>query len=216
MKVKSGHKSALILLIFIVYILPAKAGEINTSQGVKTNLECLQYLYGKITAEFIERSKIGSSDSIDLICAQGEDSWIARDAVESALKARGCTVFSRKDTLGSAKMLMDAAGFEMKIRYEDPFREGIIGANKSRRVATASVALRLTMRNTQELLFTQSMKEEFADTVRVDDIPGLELPSARSTHGELPSGSFIDRVIEPFVIIGATGVVVYLFFHVRT
>src|ERR1043166_2546268 len=65
-------------------------------------------------------------------------------------------------------------------------------------------------------LYTGSPSAQSADTVAVDEVQGLELAAAKTTHGELPSESFLDRVLEPVVIIGATGVSIYLFFHVRS
>ena len=67
-----------------------------------------------------------------------------------------------------------------------------------------------------EILSSKSISEEISDTVSVDDISTVEDPNINITHAELPTEPFIDKFVEPFVIIGATGVAVYLFFHVRS
>ena len=176
----------------------------------------MQSLVETITKQIIDHSNIAQDESIVVNFQQGEDMWIAQNSFIATLKSSGYKVYSGKDSIVQGKIVFDVTGIDLKTRYDDTFRESFLGTKKIKRTVIAALACQMTDMRAQEVIFSKSFSETFSDTVMVDQINTLELPSAKSTHAELPSEDFFDRILEPFVIIGATGVAIYLFFHVRS
>ena len=120
------------------------------------------------------------------------------------------------DSLKHQKYLFDIGSYETNVHYDSMFREGIFGEKKLKRTISVKLSIQATNNKTDEVLLSKSLNEHLSDTVASDDIPKYELASSKSTQGEIPAENMLDRFIEPFVIIGATGVAVFLFFHLRT
>jgi len=103
----------------------------------------------------------------------------------------------------------------MRVRYGDAFRESFLGTRKTER--TISTTISANVRNAQnEVLFAGAISKAYKDTVNVSQVPELESPSIFFTHGELRGTEFLEEVLEPIIIVGASAVVVYLFFTVRS
>ena len=207
-----------IFLVAIIFVAPESglAGPTQTAGQSNSNISVLQSIVEKIAGIFIAKSNINPADSVTIQVEGSPESWITEQAVTSKLKSSGCIVFLDRDKSTYQKIIVKITTAAYSISYTDMFRDGFLGTRKAKRVASANIGIEAYNRNTNEILFSGLLKEQSADTVAVDDIPNLELASAPSTHCELPNETFIDRVIEPFIIIGATGAAVYLFFYVRT
>ncbi|OLD71636.1 MAG: hypothetical protein AUI33_07685 [Ignavibacteria bacterium 13_1_40CM_2_61_4] len=193
----------------------AMAGETDPPPA-GTNLEIMQSLIGRITRDVIGHSRIPSGDTVLFRIRSSPDSWIVQNATLAELRAAGYTVLLPSDSGGHTGSAMHIHSAELRVRYDDMYHDGFLGARKVRRTVSVAVACDVIDQASHEVLYSGAPAVESADTVRVDEIPNLELASARSTHAELPPETFPDRVLEPLVIIGATGVAVYLFFHVRS
>ncbi len=144
------------------------------------------------------------------------DAWIAYSAFVQTFKAHQCPVFRAADTLSSPKYLFEYHLIGLGVRYENLFRSGLFGPKFLTRAVTTNLAYQLTDTKRGEVLTSRQETKKSVDTVAVDDIPGLENPTLRSTLGVVPSDSFIDRAVEPFIILGAAGVAIYLLFHIRS
>jgi hypothetical protein len=105
---------------------------------------------------------------------------------------------------------------QLNVRYNNMFKDGIFGAKHVEREVSVQYSSDLRNQLTDEILSSGTHSRMYTDTVAVDDIGSIENESINVTRGELPSEAFLDRFIEPFVIIGATGVAIYLLFHIRS
>ncbi len=181
-----------------------------------TNLQVMQSLVGEITGEILERSGIGGRDTIGLSMYLSADSWITEHAIESRLRAAGNSVVVQPASRPQAPYQLTVDAAELHVRYDDAFRRGIFGTRMVRRTVSVGLSARCVRASTGEVMFGGPVDRMRADTVSIDDISTLELAGAAATHGEVPEGGLLDRFIEPFVIIGTTGVAVYLFFHLRS
>ncbi|HEY6192019.1 MAG TPA: hypothetical protein VI215_06785 [Bacteroidota bacterium] len=215
-------RSSLALLFLVSACLtlasvrPASATGMGEAPHSKSNLEVMQSLLGRITQELLGHSRLHAGDTILFRMGAAEDGWIVQNALTASLASSGYPVFLRRDSVrqGGPSLLVHSA--ELRVMYEDMYHDGFLGTRKVRRTVSAAVTCELLRPETGELVYTGSPSAQSADTVAVDEVQGLELAAAKTTHGELPSESFLDRVLEPVVIIGATGVSIYLFFHVRS
>ena len=205
----------IILLVALLSPLFVHANEKDTLKK-KTNCEVMQELVDTLTLQIMDQSHITSGDTIRVRLKPQEDGWIAQTSIMNSLKAKGYTLLTGDSTLLHGHFIFDVLASDLQVRYDNMFHDGFLGSKKVRRTVTTKLVYQMINIPTGEVLRSDSPTTQFIDTVLVDDIAALELSSAKSTHNPLPSDTFIDKVIEPFVIIGATGVAVYLFFHVRS
>ena len=96
------------------------------------------------------------------------------------------------------------------------FRKGLFGKKYVNRSVKVSMQAQVIESETGNVLLSRHFTDEFHDTVVVDNVNLLEDENIPMTRAKLPDESLIDRFIEPIVIIGATGVAVFLFFHIRS
>jgi hypothetical protein len=188
--------------------------------GGETNLEVLQSLLARMSDEIAAQSRFTPGDTVRLRVAQGEEHWIARNAIAARLKTLGCVLFLVPDSAAPSPAgggyVMEVHSAPLRVRYDDMFRDGLLGTRKVRRTVSAAVTCDVFRPGSREAAYSGSPSLSAADTVAADDVSSLELASAKETRSELPSEGFLDRVLAPAVIIGATGVSIYLFFHVRS
>jgi len=186
-------------------------------QRTESNVGIFKRLAAEAAEEVTVNSHFRSGDSIHCRIAARPDSWIIESALLERLKSTGCTPFVGDSVAGLiGPYVLDVVYSQLDVRYEDSFREGIFGSKRTCRHLTVSVEYRSANARTGEILASGTLTKESRDTVAVDDLSSLEDPGVRSSHGVPPGDTFLDKIAEPFVILGAAGVVVYLFFHVRS
>ena len=144
-----------------------------------------------------------------------DTSWVARNTIVEALTKLNYSVYLPSQGGEGKAAIIDLGIVEMKVRYGDVFREGVLGTRKTER--TINTTLSANVRNAQnEILFAGAVSRALKDTVVVSDVAQLENSSIAFTHGEPPKTDFFENVLEPVIIIGASAVVVFLFFTVRS
>jgi hypothetical protein len=195
---------------------PASASGDSGTAHAKSNLEIMQSLLERLTQEIIGKGRLRAGDTIAFRMGTAEDGWIVQNALTAGFGSSGVAVFLLRDTLRPAGEVLHVLSAPLHVMYEEMYHDGFLGTRKVRRTVSASVTCELVRTATGELMYAGSPSLQSSDTVVVDDIPNLELTTAKTTHAELPAENFLDRVLEPLVIIGATGVSIYLFFHVRS
>ena len=105
---------------------------------------------------------------------------------------------------------------DVTVSYGDPFSDGFFSPRKCQR----NLDLRLTLTAKQcrggKILWAGDEPASLTDTVNVADVPLLEQSTEHIAKGIHPQRSILERLIEPFIIVGATGVAIYLFFTIRS
>ena len=176
----------------------------------------MEKLVENVARTMLRNSGIRAGDTILLHVGEGEDSWILQHTIVAEMKSETLQVFLPADGSSAIHYLFEVSHADVNVQYGDMFTEGMFSSKKVRRVVNARLACQLTDMFTQEVRYAVSLNDAVADTVLVDDIEKIETPGVRATHSVLPSAPFLDKIVEPFVIIGATGVAIYLLFHVRS
>ena len=82
------------------------------------------------------------------------------------------------------------------------------------RVITATFTSELSRGGS--VLYAGTSSGNHVDTVSEDDVAALESGSPEGGRGRIPEMQTLDRYVEPFVIIGAAGAAIFLFFQVRS
>ncbi|MBI3364713.1 MAG: hypothetical protein HY033_07375 [Ignavibacteriae bacterium] len=170
----------------------------------------------QIGHSILSESRIPAGDTLSVrIPGEGDGVFVQAPLVQS-LRESGRTIFLHADSLPAKNYSLDVSASRLSVRYNDMYRDGFLGSKKVRRTISSSVTCQVVKTATKEVMLSSSLSRELTDTVLVDDISGLERGTPAGGRGELPSEGFFDRALEPLMIIGATGVAVYLFFHVRS
>ena len=210
--------STLVGLIFLFSTLLLKAQTAGGDQSdlpVKNNLEVFQTELSSLAAELVQKSGDGLGRNVVVNVRSPDTSWVARNTIVEALTKLNYSVYLPSQGGEGKSAIIDLGIVEMKVRYGDVFREGVLGTRKTER--TINTTLSANVRNAQnEILFAGAVSRALKDTVDVSDVAQLENSSIAFTHGEPPKTDFFENVLEPVIIIGASAVVVFLFFTVRS
>jgi hypothetical protein len=118
---------------------------------------------------------------------------------------------SRSDTAG---LRLELAITEARVLLEDSRREGLFGPRIADRLVVLEGRAKTLGGGSADAYYELSRSSR--DTVRLSGVEGLESPSLNFTRATLPRQGFFDNLIEPFVVLGAIGVAVYLLFAVRS
>jgi hypothetical protein len=205
----------LIFLFFLRGLLTsAYAGELS-DLPIKTNLEIFQSQLDSLASELLEKANLGHEKDLFLNVRPSDSFLVARNMISEALKRLRYHVFFDAQTDGLEGAAIDLAFVQTVVRYGNAFRENILGERKAER--TISTVISVNVRSARnEVLFAGSLSRMSRDTVSVGDIPDLENSFVPFTHGEAPEGGVFDNILAPAIIVGASAVVIYLFFTVRS
>jgi hypothetical protein len=214
---RSLVRKSLVRLFGSIALLSISHPAVRAQSEAPTNLEVIQTLVRDATKELLVRSKL-EPGSIELKSAVGSgDRWIALHAITGALTDAGFTVYDSSSAVEHdarpAAIEVEAASY--RVEYQDAHRSGLLGEKRVQRRVQIEIAMKATRRLTRDIVFSDLIIKNRTDTVRVDAIEFLETPGISSTRGMLPNEPFLDRIVEPLVIVGATGVAIYLLFNVR-
>jgi hypothetical protein len=211
-------RSTLLELILLFVAVPSNGsahGEGQSEDPVKTNLEVFRIEFTSVATELLQRSGAGLERNLVLNVRSPDSCWLARNTIVEALKKMNYNVYLSSPGSEGRGVSIDIGIVEAKVRYGKTFRESFLGGGKTER--TISTIVSASVRNLQnEILFAGDVSREYKDTVNVSDVSDLENPSISCTHGEPPDSDFFDELLEPIIIVGASAVVVYLFFTVRS
>ena len=207
--------SGLIFLFFLTGLPTQAYGRNATDLPTKTNLEIFQSQLDSLTSELIARAKLGQEEDLFLNVRSSDSSFVVRNMIVETLKRLRYNVFFSPLADGDKGAAIDLAVVETTVRYGGAFREGFLGERKAGR--TISTVISANARSAlDEVLFAGSLSKTSKDTVSVGEIPDLENSFIPFTHGEPPEGGALDNILKPVVIVGASAVVIYLFFTVRS
>ena len=191
--------------------------ETKINQTPRTNIEVMQTLIARIILKVTEESKMKSPDSVEIIFSKNsDDDWIAKQAILTELKTLGYVVYYASDSSSISNNMIEINNADYHVNYDSMYNDGFWGKKKVRRTILTELAIQTINKKSGEVLFNGIIRDSQIDTVAVDDIHSIELSATKSTQGNIPPDNFLSRYVEPFVIIGATGLAVFLFFHVRT
>ena len=105
---------------------------------------------------------------------------------------------------------------DLSLRYGEVFTETFFGERKVERSISLSLVVTILSASSGRILYSQTIKKASSDTVlysQVDELLDDSLPFTMTVQPQL---SFFDSIIEPVVVTVASGVVIYLFFTIRS
>jgi len=102
------------------------------------------------------------------------------------------------------------------VTYERAFREGLFGPKYVGRVVTVELSAKIVQHPRGMVHFSGLRREEWRDTVSVSSIEELESPFIKVTQAHVPTETLLDKFLGPIVVLATTGIIVYLFYTVRS
>ncbi len=182
--------------------------------GPPPNLTVLRSVVADLGRSVVDSALRATGDTVNLDVDSSEASWIARAELASALGAAGIRVAVGAPPTGSPRARWTVRGLTLGVEYRNIRKDGLFSEAVVDRIVTATFTSEIISGGS--VVFAGTTTGSATDTVGENRIPGLESGSAQFTRGDVPDLRSLDRFIEPFVIIGATGAAILLFFQVRS
>ncbi|TAK62760.1 MAG: hypothetical protein EPO24_04695 [Bacteroidetes bacterium] len=209
--------SKLVLNLFLVIVpLPTQYLMFAQAQdSLTTNADLFRNGIMSLVDSTIKVSSVHAGASLVTTVSFSEEQPLIEQALVSSLSRNGMVVHS--DSLkANPEFSFKVTGAELNVTYSETFRETFFGETKTRRTVSVTLPIVVTEMSAGTVLFGETLKWTVSDTVSTAQISMLEHEQVPSTRAPLPERGFFDRLAEPLIIIGATGVAIYLFFHVRS
>jgi hypothetical protein len=198
-----------------VFVRAAEIPDTSDSSGPKTNLVVFQNLTGTIFHGLIPRLGLRPGDTLNFSPDPSYLNWFVISPAIAEFVQTGCIVFRDGGTARRGIFDVRVGTPDPSVKYEQCSGGGF-SEKEYRRTLKIGLLVRVEKLQTGEIVFDNRLEASQADTVRASDVPNLERDEIGLRHTTLPGGNWLDTIVEPFVIIGATGLAVYLLFHVRS
>ena len=169
----------------------------------------------RIALRVAKDSHHSSLDTCSVSFTGSGDLQFLRNAFIEGMR-QSCSV-----VISGPESLHTASAFELQasratVQYSNMFRDGLFGEKKVERSIIVEFSVAVSRSRSRELAVAGLEQEVWRDTVPVKILEYLPSPGIRVTYANVPPETFFDRMIEPLVILGTTGILVYLFFTVRS
>jgi hypothetical protein len=105
---------------------------------------------------------------------------------------------------------------ELKIDYEAKTQGIFQSVKRIKRQAKVNFFVQIINYSTRAVIKSGNLERCFRDEVPVAALKNLDLNRVWFTHSKLNLKSFYSRILEPVVMVGATGVIIYLFYSFRS
>lgn len=185
-----------------------------SGEGPPPNLTVLRGVVADLGRSVVDSALHAKGDTVNLDVDSSAASWIARAELASALGAAGIRVAIGPPPPGSPRARWTVRGITLGVEYRDIRKNGMFSEAVVDRIVTATFTSEIIAGGS--VVFAGTTNGRASDTVEENRIPDLESGAAQFTRGTVPDLRSLDRFIEPFVIIGATGAAILLFFQVRS
>jgi hypothetical protein len=201
-------------LLFI--LLPAQAASpVMAQEGMRpvpTTIAVSQVLADAIARRAFALIPPSDSSSVAVTLLPAGEAWFLEEPILKAARASGHV----PDYSAATRYAADFGITEMRVELVNPRRPGLFSDRLVDRTVTLALWGKIVDRTTGRLLTGETWREQYTDTVLVDDLERLETPGVPATRGVLPPEGLFSSFLEPLILLGAVGVAVYLLFTSRS
>ncbi|MFQ5865028.1 MAG: hypothetical protein ACE5IW_07355 [bacterium] len=209
-----------VVLICFGLAADAKAQEL-------TNLQFLTELTDSLLEDVSKRIIKDSSKSILIKSLQpnAEVDWFIDNRIVEGLKRNNISkIYLYQDNKGTIAKEQDrrtAAVIEYKvlnlgIEYVERKGGGLFGTDLAKRKGKVALSLRIINHPTAEILWSEDVEGIRFDWVEAKSITSLENENVSFTQGTFEIRSGKSKIFEPVLITGVTGIIIFLFFSLRS
>ncbi len=190
-------KKIILTLIFFISIISAQE---------KTNFEVIQSGLDSVVNNLI--SNIDENKSYILNIESADEYSVFASSIKNSFADKIKIV----DEQNSDKLNFTIN--EIKLNYNDCFRDGLFGDFFTERVVTVNSSYNIN--KIEKALSGENIVTTLKDTVKLDEIQKLENSAYRFTKSEKPKEPFLSGLTEPIIAVSAIAVSIYLLFSVRS
>ncbi len=211
-----------LLFSFIFWSLSARC----FSAGLN-NLEFLTILADSLLEQVTEEvfEKLQNKISIKSLEVNTEVDWFIENQLVKALQNRGFdTIYLKhkeEDINSSGNVEISHSLFEFKvlnlsIDYSENTDNGLSKSGYAVRKGNIRFLLRVVQQPSGEFLWNGILAESKHDWILTDQIKAVENQNVAFTKGDFKINSGKIKILEPVLISGVTGIIVFLFYSLRS
>ncbi len=209
---KARLRYALIMFAGVL-VLGAADSVLAGTGNSKPNREIMEGLCRDALDAFFDAAKIPDTTEIVLHIEDGEANHFFTPIFFESFHQRYRALYSHDRTSGAGVSVSLGA---LTVDYGSPFSESFLSARLSERRINVAVRFTAVQNSDGKVLWSGTEAKSLTDTVFVDEIPVLRMSSEHVAGSVMPERSALERIVEPFIIVAAAGVAVYLFFTIRS
>lgn len=183
----------------------------SAADPVRTDREALLLQCDSV----ISQISVDTKDQASLFLTFGNDAvtQFFRPNIVQAFTRRSLPVYLKEDSTGTT---LELHVQESSVFYGEVFTETFFGERKCERTVTVTVLASLLSAHDKKVIFSRPYTRSAVDTVALSMVEQFHSSSIPVTRYIKPELSFFDSVIEPAIVTVASGIVIYLFFTIRS
>ena len=178
---------------------------------IQTNLEVLEQQYENMFKDAFSRIALTDTNGVIEKPNAGLDySWLIEKYALLALTQAGIQNVYLGNAPGKVEQVLQLkyTPVSQLITYQKAQAKSV--------ERTCEIELHLELVDSQQkVLFSESLKESYQDTLKKRDIKSVENVELAYTHGR-QQGSLLSKIYEPILISVITGMVIFLFYSYRS
>jgi len=175
----------------------------------KTNLDVINTLIDRSVSKV--DSIIGSKQTINLTFTSSPILEVLKPKIFQTFSERG---YSLTTSVTGSNTEVNYTVTSLKVEYRNPFSDGLFGGLLLEREISFNYSLTIT--RTDKTIKPFSYTENQIDTVKLDEISGLENKTLPFTQSSIPSTPLLSNLWEPIIVVGTLIVTIVLLFSIRS
>ena len=158
-------------------------------------------------------SEIRTVSAISVVLGSDTVTAFFRPNILQGLAATSVPVQFQSDPTGTT---LELHVQESSVLYGEIFTESFFGTRKCERRVKVAVSTSLFSPEKQKVLSSKTVSSTSVDTVDFASVDQLHSSSIPMTRFTPPALTFFDSFLEPAIVTVASGIVIYLFFTIRS
>lgn len=192
----------------------------------KSNLDIFSDLIDSVLTEILPEIPKEPSTTLFIknLDANSNISWFIENRIVHILKSLGFhdeiyvgdPDFSNRD--GKTTLRLDYKVLDLKVKYMKREDGGFLGSgsNQINRQITVGLLVRVVKVPEDALILSEERWKNYNDWINEDQISTVENSNLPFTSGEFKYNKNSKNLLEPLLVTGVTGIIVFLFFSLRS
>ena len=162
-----------------------------------------------------KQSMMKMGDTVTIAVSPVSYQWLLEKEMIATLSQYGFTPKLSSPSI-SSPLFFSLHPTSVSVAYSEPFRRSIMSGREIARHISLQYSAQIANKRTGEIYFSGEENWSSTDTIAYDDMHSLENADMPISIGKFTEEHWYENYFEPFVVIGATAVVIFLFFTFRS
>ncbi|MFQ5602016.1 MAG: hypothetical protein ACE5HS_01960 [bacterium] len=208
-------KLKIIELLTVFTLMPVFFGaEIN-------NYQLLARLADSLLEEVAQNQLGDTTNVVAIRSLNSNDSlnWFIEDRLAGVLQKNNVhkiILQQDADLPDSAKIIFEFMLLSIQINYAESDEQGLTKEDDLYRTGKLILFVRMLRAETGEIMWSGNREKAISDWISAKSVPTLENPNLPFTKGKFTRSERENSLIKPLLITGVTGLIVYLFYALRS